>query len=201
MVTNVDVVERVGDGFDEAAVAAAMQYVFEPAEVDGKPGAIAVETTIGFVIEEKPVEEPPPPVHKSDDNAVGPPNHGGYMSDPITFEGVALERGTRKKLAGVIVSIVELGLDAVTDERGEFFFHGVGEGTYRILAVEDKSDRLLRTVTLAKREKIELRLWMLERLTPAKVPRRIWMVAALPRTPTGKVQRGELARLWSDAHR
>src|SRR6185436_18753422 len=38
IVTKVDVLEPVGDGFDEAAVAAAMQYVFEPAEIDGKPG-------------------------------------------------------------------------------------------------------------------------------------------------------------------
>src|SRR5688572_28550557 len=37
IVTNVDVVEKVGDGFDEAAIAAALQYVFEPAESDGKP--------------------------------------------------------------------------------------------------------------------------------------------------------------------
>src|SRR5258706_11062663 len=50
VVTAVDVIERVGDGFDEAAVAAAMQYVFEPAEIDGKPGAIVVESAIHFVI-------------------------------------------------------------------------------------------------------------------------------------------------------
>src|SRR5689334_19961042 len=30
IVTKVDVLEPVGDGFDEAAVAAAMQYVFDP---------------------------------------------------------------------------------------------------------------------------------------------------------------------------
>jgi len=39
----------------------------------------------------------------------------------------------------------------------------------------------------------ELRRWMLDRLTPYNVPRRIWMVEALPRTRTGKVQRGALA--------
>src|SRR5262245_47699215 len=57
VVTKVDVLEKVGDGFDEAAVAAAEQYVFEPAEIDGKPSAIAVETTINFVIEQQAVEE------------------------------------------------------------------------------------------------------------------------------------------------
>ena len=39
----------------------------------------------------------------------------------------------------------------------------------------------------------ELRGWLLDRLTPFKVPRRIWIVETLPRTPTGKVQRGVLA--------
>jgi long-chain acyl-CoA synthetase len=43
-----------------------------------------------------------------------------------------------------------------------------------------------------------LRSWMLDRLSPSRSPRRIWMVAALPRTPTGKVQRGELARRWRE---
>jgi len=57
-VTSVDVLEKVGDGFDEAAVAAALQYVFEPAEIDGKPAPIAVETAINFVIEEQPAPEP-----------------------------------------------------------------------------------------------------------------------------------------------
>src|SRR5215470_19671038 len=117
-VTAVDVLEPVGDGFDEAAVAAAMQYVFEPAEIDGKPAPIAVETTINFVIEQQTEQEPttPPPTK----DKTGPPNHAGAMTDPISIEGVAVERGTRNKLAGVIVSIVELGLDAVTGNDGTF---------------------------------------------------------------------------------
>ncbi|MGH2617956.1 MAG: AMP-binding enzyme, partial [Thermomicrobiales bacterium] len=44
----------------------------------------------------------------------------------------------------------------------------------------------------------ELRGWMLDRLSPYKVPRRIWFVDDLPRTMTGKVRRGELARRWSE---
>jgi oxalate---CoA ligase len=37
-----------------------------------------------------------------------------------------------------------------------------------------------------------LRGWMLDRLSPYKTPRRIWFVTHLPRTATGKVQRGVL---------
>jgi oxalate---CoA ligase len=46
----------------------------------------------------------------------------------------------------------------------------------------------------------ELRTWMLDWLTPHKVPRRIWFVDELPRTASGKVQRGELTRRWQEEH-
>lgn len=42
----------------------------------------------------------------------------------------------------------------------------------------------------------ELRTWMLGRLAPYKVPRRIWFADELPKTESNKVQRGELARRW-----
>src|SRR3954469_19475255 len=88
IVTGVDVIDKVGDGFDEAAVAAALQYVFDPAEIDGVPGSITVETTINFVIEQRPEEaEPPPPPPPKDKE--GPPNHAGAMKAPVTLQGVA----------------------------------------------------------------------------------------------------------------
>jgi TonB family protein len=157
-VSSVDVLEKVGDGFDEAAIAAAMQYVFEPAEIDGTPAPIAVETAITFTVEQKQVEEPPPP----DEPKVrtGPPSHAGPIDRPVSLQGNVLERGTRKKLAGVIVSIAELGLDAVTDDAGAFYFHGLAPGTYQVLAVDQRYDRLQRPITLAKREAVEVRLWM-----------------------------------------
>ena len=159
LVTKVDVLEPVGDGFDEAAVAAAMQYVFEPAEIDGKPAAIAVETAINFVIEQQ--EEPePPPLPPPPKLRNGPPNHAGSMDAPVTLSGEALERGTRKRLAGVIVSIAELGLDAVTGDDGTFYFHGVPPGSYQLLAVDPKYDRLARPIAFEKREAVEVRLWM-----------------------------------------
>ncbi|MFN8589814.1 MAG: AMP-binding protein [Thermomicrobiales bacterium] len=44
----------------------------------------------------------------------------------------------------------------------------------------------------------DIRAWLLTRLSPLKVPRRIWFVAELPRTALGKVQRAELCRQWLD---
>lgn len=162
IVTSVDVLEKVGDGFDEAAVAAAEQYVFAPAELDGKPAPIAVETAINFVIEESPAPpaEEPAPAEPGAAASDGPPNHAGRMKDPITLQGEVVERGTRSKLSGVIVSIAELGLDAVTGENGDFYFHGVAPGSYKVLGVDDRFDRLERSVTLEKGEDVEIRLWM-----------------------------------------
>jgi TonB family protein len=158
VVSSVDVVEPAGAGFDEAAVAAAMQYLFDPAEIDGKPAAIAVETTINFAIEQRAEPEPPsapPPTART-----GPPNHAGPIDAPVGLHGVAVERGTRRALSGVIVSISELGLDAVTGSDGAFFFHGVPPGSYKVIAVDSQFDRLERPITLAERESLEVRLWL-----------------------------------------
>jgi TonB family protein len=161
LVTAVDVITPVGDGFDEAAVAAAMQYIFEPAEIDGKPAAITVETTIHFVIEqvEEPEEPPPPPpdVPVEWDNA---PGEAGDPKKPIRLAGEVVERGTRKRLAGVIVSLEQLGLDAVSDADGHFAFRGIKAGDYDILAIGDGYERLSRKVTVGRDERVDVRLWM-----------------------------------------
>lgn len=43
-----------------------------------------------------------------------------------------------------------------------------------------------------------LRGWMLNQLSPFKVPRRIWIIDKLPRTPSGKVQRGVLSEQFPE---
>ena len=162
LVSKVEVLEPVGDGFDEAAIAAAEQYVFEPAEIDGVPAPIAVETAIHFVIErrDEPVEE----IGQGHGHGHGDQSweneagHAGDPSQPVTLSGEVLERGTRSKLGGVIVSVVELGLDAITDERGRFWFHGVAPGRYEVLAVGERHERLQRQVTIEPDEALEVRL-------------------------------------------
>jgi TonB family protein len=160
IVTRVDVLEPVGDGFDEAARTAALQYLFDPAEVDGVPAPIQVETAINFVIEELPPEHPIAPPVPTPGETAGPPEHAGPMDQPVTVEGEAVERGNRRRLAGVIVSISELALDAVTDATGKFYFHGVPPGRYQLIAVDQRFDRFERTVDVGKDEVVEARLWM-----------------------------------------
>lgn len=157
-VTDAVAVTPVGNGFDEAAVAAARQYRFKPAEWDGVPGPITVETRINFVLEkvEVPVEPPPPPRA----GPAPPPGHAGDLRTPVTIEGTAFERGVRRKLSGVIVSVSELGLDAVTDEAGHFAFHGVAPGRYTLVAVDEKFDRFRRPLELVAGERIEVSLYL-----------------------------------------
>ena len=70
-VSKVEVTKPVGQGFDEAAREAVMQYLFSPAEIDGKPAAIRIEYTLHFVpkveapdggvADAAPVDAAPPP--------------------------------------------------------------------------------------------------------------------------------------------
>ena len=62
LVTDVTVVAPVGDGFDAAAVAAARQYLFEPAEFDGAPGPPSVPPVPASIEVEIDAPPPPPPL-------------------------------------------------------------------------------------------------------------------------------------------
>ncbi|HTE54542.1 MAG TPA: TonB family protein [Kofleriaceae bacterium] len=160
-VTDAVVVAPVGNGFDEAALAAARQYRFAPAQWDGVPGAITVETGINFVLQKvetpAPVEGPPA---RGENGPPPAPGHAGDPRAPVTIEGTAFERGVRRRLSGVIVSVAELGLDAVTDEEGRFFFHGVQPGSYALVAVDEKFDRFRRPLALSAGEKVEVSLYL-----------------------------------------
>src|SRR5690349_14531781 len=98
-----------------------------------------------------------PPPSRTWTNA---PGEAGDPAQPITLAGEVVERGTRKRLSGVIVSVEALGLDAVSDADGRFAFHGVAAGDWEVLAVGDGYERLERKLTVGKNERVDVRLWM-----------------------------------------
>jgi len=132
-VAAVRVAAPVGHGFDEAAVAAAKQYKFRPAEIDGKPGAITIETSIHFRLETVTVPEPAPAV------PAGP---------ETSLSGTVRERGTRKKLAGASVGIPALGEETSTDADGRFHFDRLPVGSHQLVIVLTGHDRAVEPVTL-----------------------------------------------------
>ncbi|ADO74884.1 TonB-dependent receptor [Stigmatella aurantiaca] len=119
-VTDVQVTEPAGHGFDEAAVAAVRQFEFEPAEVDGVPAPVRIQYAYQFVW------RAPAPVEGSPEAPV---------EAPVNFSGRALERGTRKPLAGAEVALPRLEQSTTTDAEGRFSFRGVPLGSHEVLVV------------------------------------------------------------------
>jgi acyl-CoA synthetase (AMP-forming)/AMP-acid ligase II len=111
----------------------------------------------------------------------------GYLNDGVLFVSARrnelINRGG-EKIAPADIDYILLTHPAVAD-AAVFAIPDARLGEDIVAAVVLKPD-----MTVSQRE---LRSWMLDRLSPYKVPRRIWMIGALPRTRTGKVQRGALA--------
>src|SRR4051812_42794409 len=110
-VTDIQVTQPAGHGFDEAAVAAVRQFEFEPAQVDNVPAPVRIEYAYQFVW-----RAPPPPEGAEPGKAPEP---------PVNFSGRALERGTRRPLSGAEVALPELQRTTSTDEEGRFSFRGI----------------------------------------------------------------------------
>ncbi|HEY5282970.1 MAG TPA: TonB-dependent receptor, partial [Polyangia bacterium] len=121
-VGNVEVVEGAGEDFDRAAVAAARQFVFTPAESGGQPIPVKITYRYEFTIVTKMV-------------SVGP---------QVNFDGVILDRFKKLPLAGVVVKIRDLDLATKTDEDGAFAFTDLAPGTYK---VEIRHPRLVTVLT------------------------------------------------------
>jgi len=109
-VGNVEVVVPAGPDFDAAAVAAARQFEFEPATLDGTPVPVKIQYAYKFVVKEVLVP-------------VGP---------QVNLEGVVLDRFSKAPSRGVKVRIVDLGVDASTDQDGAFAFTDVPPGPHVI---------------------------------------------------------------------
>lgn len=117
-VVEAEVVSPVGGGFDEAALAAARRFVFEPARRNGEP--IAAKIRYDFVFE--------PPAPPAPEPAPAPP--------PGALGGVVLEQtsGMPVEAADVEIADDQGGPVArlLTDEAGRFACDGLVAGRYRV---------------------------------------------------------------------
>jgi len=107
-VKEVAVVESAGAAFDAAAVAAAKKFVFEPAEIDGKPGPVKI--TYRYLFEPK----------------VAAPTSG-------KLRGVVVAKGTGAPLGKVTVELAGASPHTTTTgEDGTFAFDELPPGDVRI---------------------------------------------------------------------
>ncbi|MBZ4418810.1 TonB family protein [Myxococcus sp. RHSTA-1-4] len=122
-VSDVQPTEPVGNGFDEAAIAAVRQFRFSPAEVDGVPAPVQVEYVYHFTL-----------------NAP-PPAEGAEVEEPeapkATLTGQLISRGSRSRVAGATVRCGDdpEAPEAVSDAEGRFTLQvPPGECAVRVVA-------------------------------------------------------------------
>ncbi len=139
-VGNVTVAQSGGADFDAAAVAAAKQFVFDPAEVDGKPAPVKIDYRYAFAIKTEVVK-------------LGP---------QVNFEGRVLERFTKKPMAGVAITL-ESGVVARTDEDGHFEFLDVPLGTHKVQLSGPKLVTVATEETFEKDQKKTVKYFVEER--------------------------------------
>jgi TonB family protein len=106
----VEVARSSGSELDAAALHAAAGFQFEPAEVDGKPASVRILFAYRFTLETRMVPLPP----------------------QVNFEGVVMERFSKKPLEGVRVSLRDVETSTTTAHDGSFRFLGVPNGVHRV---------------------------------------------------------------------
>ncbi len=146
-----EVIEAAGHGFDEAAMSAAQQFLFSPAEDEQGPVPVIIEFAYGFVLDADSVEGA---------LAEEPPEDEPAVELPVTLEGQLVEMGTRRALPDFPVLLPELELQTTTDAEGWFRFRGVPAGTHAFKAVLTGFDAVSRDVEVVEGEVTTLKLWV-----------------------------------------
>jgi TonB family protein len=107
-VADVRVLESAGPAFDAAAVAAARQFIFEPALVNGVPIPVKITYRYVFTFKEKIVKK--------------------VTGD---FAGVVRDRHTKQPFANVRVAL-DTGQQTLTDDQGKFSIPDVMPGEHTV---------------------------------------------------------------------
>ena len=139
-VTAVEVAESGGADFDEAALAAARAFRFEPAQASGiGPVPVRIRYRYRFTLAVAPPVRTASTSTRTPDEP--PPTPEALAAGPINFRGTVLESGLRAPVALATVSVRLKAAEAeaeatdtatTTDDRGRFAFRGLPPGTYEV---------------------------------------------------------------------
>ena len=130
----VSVAESAGAAFDAAAVAAASQFEFEPARVDGVAVGVRIQYRYAF---SRTAAVPPPP-----------------QKSTAELTGLVRDRKTQRPLAGVSVELD--GQIAVTDAQGQFHFQDVSPGAHTVNLSGAQLTPMMTEEQLQKGQKLDL---------------------------------------------
>ena len=144
-VTDAEVDQGAGHGFDEASLAAARKLVFSPALVDGVATPVQILFRFGFAPTEEVAEVP---VEVDEAKPTG------------ALAGLVLERGTRKPLAGFTVRLPATGAETFTDGDGRFEFRDLPAGEVVLELDDDEYYTLEDAETVVAGEIVELKYYV-----------------------------------------
>jgi len=155
-VLDAQVPEPVGNGFDEAAVAAVKRFRFSPAEVDFKPSPVQIEYVYHFVLA---APEPDAGVEVAPDEA---PDAGPQLDAKLT--GKTLVRGSRGFVPEALVLCDERpDVVATSDAEGRFALD-VAAGPCHVRVVAAGFFVFQTDETFAPRETREVNLYLIEKV-------------------------------------
>ena len=137
--TNAQVVGAPQPGFDESALAAAARLRFNPARQGEQPIAVRIQVAFNFAPPQQAQSAPASP-----------------QEQPVNFAGRVRERGTRRKLGGIEVSIPALDLSAITDPQGRFEMRGVPAGKQEIVIAASGYERFTAQESIESDKKLEV---------------------------------------------
>lgn len=138
-VTAVKVVQSAGQAFDDAAVVAAKQLVFTPAEVDGQPAPIRLQFTTNFTVQQEVVEKP---LEAPDGGAV------------VNFAGLLKTAGTREPVVAAVVRVGEQ--EVFSGDDGRFEVSGVPVGPVKVSVNAAGYERVEETEEVKPNERTEV---------------------------------------------
>ena len=133
-----------------AAVGAAQQFVFSPAEVDGKPAPVQIQYTYRFVLEKTFRPRLPDWMLPERRRPVG----------KAPLAGRVRESGTRAPLAAVAVAVLEMGVEVTTDDKGRFSVPNIGPGRYEVQVNSPRHQRDTATVEVREGEQARIDFYL-----------------------------------------
>lgn len=193
-VQRVEVVESAGLDFDRAAMSAAAQFVFEPAEAEGLgPVPVRIRYRYRFTLEEVRVTKTGSAAEaaRTEGAAIAREEEVPLREGPINLHGRILEAGTRAPVAFASVQVFlatssTLAADLAgaatatdADARGAFALRGLPPGKHqvRITAPYFQDNQLVETIRAGESLEVAYFLERAERnpfevVVRAKIPRK-----------------------------
>ncbi len=133
-----------------AATAAAKQFLFSPAEVDGKPAPVRIDYAYNFSLTTE--FKPRVPAWAEDRQLA--------EAGADVLVGRVREQGTRLPIPGAAVALRGLGVEVRTDEKGAFAVKQVPPGKHRVEAIslEHRRESIDAEVRAGEQTRIEFYL-------------------------------------------